>query len=296
MCSLLYIDSPWEKDHIFKNLLRDVSFEEYFFVATEHLTPSFLASFKKESEGKPIVLVFSTNTLSFTSAQKLVDFLNPRVVFSLSDEHGKRPEFLQLSSETRLVLSQYLWHHKHIGDVIPVPVSYLPGVLPKEYVNGTLHASHPKRLDWAFVGAPKSDRKHAVDIFSRRLHKNFNSWKASRHEVTKAYMEATFVLCPRGYANLMTCRVFEALYLGAIPVVVSANANEIKDTFDFHTQTEVPFVTAGSWETALDTCEGLLRGPDDALSEIRKKCATWILNIDDKIRDRVGEALKRELV
>lgn len=283
---LLYIESGWEKDHIIKYVLKDVRFTNYFVIAREHLTESFIRKLRTMSS--EFVVVFSSNNMSYTTTESLVRELKPKVVIHNSDEHGNRKEFVQLSTLVPLMIMQYGFHYELPRNVLHLPVAYLPGV----HVGGvpdfnSVKPPKERKHDWAFVGELKQDRAHAIRMF-KELWKDsvYFEGKASRADLSTVYRDTRFVIAPRGNVNLMCSRVFEAITCGAIPVIANCSKGEMERTFDFGGRTP-PFVYARTWEDAVDTCRSIQN-----LDDMQQKCINWYKSIHDSIRTEIQYALK----
>ena len=282
---LLYIESGWEKDYIIKYVLKDVRFTNYFVIAREHLTESFIRKLRTMSS--EFVVVFSSNNMSYTTIESLVRELKPKVVIHNSDEWGKRKEFVQLSTLVPLMITQYKFYYKFPTNVLHLPLPYLTGV----HVGGvpdfnSVKPPKQRKYDWAFIGELKHDRAYAIRMF-KELWKDsvYFEGKASRVEMSTVYKDARFVIAPRGNVTMMTCRMFEAITCGAIPVI-ACSKEEMEPTFNFGGRTP-QFVYARTWEDAVDACRSIQN-----LDDMQQKCVNWYKSIHDSIRTEIQYALK----
>ena len=280
---LLYIECGWEKDHLIKYVLQDVRFTNYFVIAREHLTESFVN--KLSNTSSDFVLVFSSNNVNFTTAEWLVRTLNPKLIIHNSDEHGNRIEFFKLSTYVPLILMQYAFHYNLPPNMMHLPVAYLPGV----HAGGvpdwdSIKPTNERKYDWAFVGSLKSDRAYAIRTFKERwTDATFFEGKATQVELGDTYKNTRFVISPRGNANLMCSRTFEAITCGAIPVIANCSKEEVERTYNFGDR-PIPFMYARTWEDAVDLCRSIQN-----LDEIQQRCIDWYRSIHESIRTEIQD-------
>lgn len=282
---LLYIESGWEKDHLIKYVLQDVRFTNYFVIAREHLTESFVN--KLSTMSSDFVLVFSSNNVNYTSAEWLTRTLKPKFIIHNSDEHGNRREFFQLSRYVPLILMQYAFHYNLPTNVMHLPVAYLPGVHAGGFPDwSSIKLMKERKYDWAFVGGLKSDRAYAIRTFKERwIDATFFEGNATRVELGDAYKNTRFVISPRGNVNLMCCRTFEAITCGAVPVIANCTKEELEHTYNFGDR-PIPFIYARTWEDAVNLCRSI-----ENLEEIQQRCIEWYQSIHESIRTEIKRVI-----
>lgn len=283
---LLYIESGYEKDHLIKYVLKDVRFTNYYVIARESLTESFVNNLCKMSSD--FVLVFSSNKMNYAVTEWLLQKLKPKVVIHNSDEFGNRKEFFQLFENTPLVLMQYAFNYGNIPkNIVHLPIAYLPGVHAGGVPDwNSIKPMEARKYDWSFVGLLKSDRALAIRTFKQKWSDAiFFEGKASRTELGSLYNDSRFVISPRGNAVVMCCRTFEAITCGAIPVIANCTKEEVTRTYNFGDR-PIPFIYAPTWEEAVTICKSL-ENPD----EIQRQCMDWYKSIHDSIRKDICQAI-----
>lgn len=103
---------------------------------------------------------------------------NVKILFHLSDEHCRFPDFWEVYPKFKLVLRQYAcWskyeaHYAKNKNVKSIPLGYGAGQIPRgessvsiaENRLADLEANRrPRKWSWAFAGTMKQDRKEALD-------------------------------------------------------------------------------------------------------------------------------------
>lgn len=282
---LLYVECGWEKDYILRYLLNQIQFTNYFVITICQMTQSFLHRLSKMSDD--FVFVFSSNNMTYQTASVIVNYLKPKIVIHNSDEWGNRPEYLELSKSTPLMLMQYAYYYEVPKNVYHLPVGYLTGVhlggIPSW---GDAKPSIDRTYDWSFVGTLKSDRRVAIKSF-------MNGWDnatyfAKPNNVTNLaniYKNSKFVISPRGNTSLLCFRTFEAITCGAIPVVSGCTRQELERTYNFQNKV-IPFIHAETWDQAVQICKNMKN-----LEEVRKKCIEWYTSINDTIMSQIHQVI-----
>ena len=133
----------------------------------------------------------------------------------------------------------------------------------------------------------KSDRREAIRKFSQLNVKHYCG-TAERYEIEEIYGNSIFVLSPRGNVTMMCFRTFEAVCLGAIPVLVCSK-EECYKTYNFN-DNELPFIIAESWDDALYECRKLLLDPNKLrLKQIQNY--NWFDNINQDVKMKIRNAI-----
>jgi hypothetical protein len=285
----LIIDSNWEKDFLFKYILGEVRNDNYFFVKSYQLSEQFVNDLLKQS--KDFILIFSSNQLSYSQTALIVEKLKPKIIIHNSDEHGTRPEFMNISKHTKLLLLQYGFYHKPLpSNTLHLPLPFLPGI----HLNGipswdTLKPIELRKYDWSFVGGMKSDRKLAINTFEKGWYDctSVHTGNLSRIGLSKLYKDSKFVISPRGNISMMCCRTFEAITCGAIPVLAGCTRSEMEDTYNFNVGMSVPFIHANTWYEAVEICKNLKN-----IEEVQHNCMEWYKQIIDNIKNRIHNVLE----
>ena len=228
----------------------------------------------------------------------------PFAVAHLSDEYLRDDRsFLHWSNQIcRLVFrGHYDPKLKHDHRIFTLPVGWRDGMKLDQII--TKASRRP--LQWSFAGDPyKSDRRTALRTLSREwpgasssthFFKGFNSPKAlSPIEYGKLLSCSQFVVCPRGWKNLETFRVYEALSAGAIPITLSRTRWQPEQPHYwarvFFETVDVPFIHADTWQEAIVKARCLSEN-NKILDSVQAECVKFWSRYKSQLHARVGKAL-----
>lgn len=237
----------------------------------------------KEYNLKNVVVVFTSNVLSYADIKKFVERVKPVIIVHLSDEWGTKPEYQLLAKNTTLLLRQYRHvNYPTIDNIVTMPLGYMNnmfGGLDSTTID--IKPASKRTIPWSFIGNMKSDRYNLII--------KFTDWKGGviknnlkSNEMASIYLDTCFVPCGRGNVNLDCFRLYEASACGAIPVVVGKD-QEIKDTFG---EDLPPWVFASSWSEAVEKCQEIYNSKD--IDKAQNEVVIWwrnsIANIKQKIK------------
>lgn len=287
----LHLDSNWEKDYIFKNLLSNIDIQNYWFVNSSMINDKFIQDISNMKDD--VILSYSTNTIQkYEIIESICKIIKPKVIFMNSDEFGNCNQHEKLANHTNLLFRQYCHHNynNNFNNIYNYPVSYNTGIFkdglyPKF---NELTPSSNRNYVYSFIGTIKSDRREAISMFSKLNVNNYCGY-AKRNEIKYIYGDSIFVLSPRGNINLMCSRTFEAICLGAIPVIVGSE-DECYRTYNFNDE-KLPFVIAQTWNDALEKCKALL-SDTKLLHSKQKENYIWFDNINKTIKSNINYAIK----
>jgi len=164
-------------------------------------------------------------------------------------------------------------------------------------------AVRDRRYAWSFIGdAEKASRPEMVHAFSSiEPHICFSSTrvsgmsflggggrKYSRPEFYEILGQSVFAPSPMGNASIESCRPYDALEMGAIPIV------ERRMTLDYYHGLlgDHPLPTVGSWAEGRALVSRLLDRPEE-LDKLQKTCVQWWADYQLKLHDRIGAFLER---
>jgi len=158
-----------------------------------------------------------------------------------------------------------------------------------------------RELVWSFAGSFHDGyRKEAVQLFKKLIpHKthSVSGFNAEDGLKTEEYIElletSKFALCPRGQINNDCFRVYETLEAGCIPVTLAfAEHMEVRPSYwhaVFYGDSDLPFITAYSWEEALEKTQEILNTGKGA--DLQKECQDfwqrWKTNWKNMFRNQV---------
>jgi hypothetical protein len=176
-----------------------------------------------------------------------------------------------------------------LGTYIKEPPASFPPVLERRYA-------------WSFIGdAEKASRPEMVRKFSSiEPHHCFSATpvrgmsfigggrKYSRPEFYGILGQSMFAPSPMGNASIESCRPYDALEMGAIPIV------ERRMTLDYYRGLlgDHPLPTVGSWTEGRALVEKLLRQPEE-LDKLQQRCVHWWADYQLRLHERIGAFLDR---
>lgn len=288
-------DASWEIDFLVNDLFVPIGFDVVFF---NEATPMLVDS---DDIGNCILVINDSH--SFEKIEKMVKRMKPLALFHLSDETGNKTNMLELSKYVKYYVKQY--NHRNYRRDIYTNILQLPCAYASTSFTG--HAmykaslNHPsfrrsidpindgfiksvqnRTMDWAFIGTIKADRYEMTERFraafpNGKAITGFNNWDATKQivklcDMLDIYRDAVFCPVGRGNVTLDCSRIYEAIFCGAIPVIV-AEDTEIDSAFWFDGHVPI-FVRAKSWNAAITRCKYLMANPDD-LQTIQTKNLEW---------------------
>jgi hypothetical protein len=186
-------------------------------------------------------------------------------------------------------------------------------VLPLGYYNkGTGAIAVPasdRRYAWSFVGeGAKVSRPDMVRAMSPiEPHMCFSSTpirgltffshsptgrkKVSKQDFVQLLRQSAFAPSPMGNATLESCRVYDALETGAIPIIEKRwTLDYFKDLLGDH-----PLPTITSWNQAHDLVVRLLKDPVK-LDELQQACIQWWKSYQSALIGRIEKFLEERSV
>jgi hypothetical protein len=202
----------WEEDWL-RYLLGDV--------VTEEIIDPSMTCFLDDS-----IHVVSSNVTPLASCRAYFEVLRSRcqhiILVHVSDElfSGGYSMYQYFDQVIR-------WNHSYLADVegiLTIPLGYPNGT------SQTTRSAHDRPFIWSFVGQIKASRRAMLAAF-KTLEPNFffgtdsffnpTGKKLSKAEFDAKLADSVFSPCPMGNTTIDTCRVYESLEHGAIPIVES---------------------------------------------------------------------------
>jgi len=212
-------------------------------------------------------------------------------VVVLSDEfYSSSTEFY---GTAKFVLRNY-WHKKFSDqkNILFFPLGYKKGfwggnenLKPKQ--------AHERKYIWSFAGQiQKSSRVFMINNMKKvpdfRIHETFKWEDPNALSVTdyrNILLESVFVPCPRGWWNLDSFRLYEALECGCIPIVEKTPFDYFQKMFGSY-----PFLSVNSWDEAPELINNYLSDPA-ALEELRMECFSWWNNYKKGMQRSVSDVI-----
>lgn len=214
-------------------------------------------------------------------------------VIQLGDEFYSIPaDFYEKCS---FALRHY-WHERYGQNVAAFPLGYKQGFLNQD---GPLHlndSSHRKYV-WSFAGQiEKSTRiaminsmKKVPHYFIHETKQFFDPNALPSNEYRELLLNSIFIPCPRGWANLESFRIYEALECGCIPLVEKGEVDYFEKLLG-----DYPFPSLSSWDEAPFLIRTLLANPM-ALEELRCKCALWWKEHKKQVKNEIHSKIQNFL-
>jgi hypothetical protein len=183
--------------------------------------------------------------------------------------------------------------------VMQLPLGYSINMVPSD-----VKASE-RRYAWSFVGdAEKTSRPDALlALSSIEPHLSFSSTevpgitffrattkgkkKIPREDFVRYLGQSAFAPAPMGNGSLESCRIYDALVCGAIPII------ERRMTLNYfkHLLGDHPLPTVTSWSEACRLMKKLLRDPKK-MDELQQQCADWWKHHQDTVTEGIGRFLE----
>jgi hypothetical protein len=163
----------------------------------------------------------------------------------------------------------------------------------------------PRPYHWSFVGQLKPGRIDAIEQFSQLghgyLHLTDEGFAPEHNKKTALTAEhywqilktSRFTLCPMGWVNIDTQRVYEALDAGSIPVV--PRCQELSTTpywpTIFPSDPPAPFVIETSWEAARLRCAELLASGE--AEDLARECSHYWQQTQTYWRQKINHYMQK---
>jgi hypothetical protein len=213
-------------------------------------------------------------------------------IIQISDErYGHASGFYPLA---QFVIRNY-WHKKFAGkkNMLFFPLGYKRKFW--DDFNDQLKTLSSRKFIWSFAGQiGKSTRQNMIQNMKKIpnyfIHEtsNFNSADALPvNAYRNLLLDSIFVPCPRGWWNLDSFRVSEALECGCIPIVEATPFDYFSKLF----QGPYPFLTVTSWEEIPSLILPLLENPDQ-LEFLRINCYKWWLEYKKTMKQKIASLVE----
>jgi hypothetical protein len=184
------------------------------------------------------------------------------------------------------------WNHTYLADSVGILT------IPLGVPSGTGQSAKPadqRKYAWSFIGHIKSSRIAMLAAFDgfkpQYLMRtdtlfNPNGKKVTKSEFDAVLAESVFSPCAMGNTTIDTCRVYESLDLGAIPLV------ELRLSLDYYTNLfgANPIPAFSSWTKARTFCERLY-SDKKGLVQLQDEVLDWWQAYKLKVRAEVQAAV-----
>lgn len=177
--------------------------------------------------------------------------------------------------------------------VMQLPLGYTAGLNRRAANLGTAQ----RRYLWSFLGAAqKTSRPEMIRAllplgpkFTHITDSGPDVRSLGRDEYQQILRDSVFVPAPMGNVNLDSFRLYEALELGAIPLL------EKRIGLDYFARLlgEHPLPAFGNWNQAAEFIR-TVRGDRQTLDELQKECVGWWTSYKERLRERIRSFLLLE--
>lgn len=253
--------------------------------------------FEKYIDNSVIVVSCCQESTMAPYFKKLYDMNYKFGIILLSDElYHCGTKFYQYAK----FIFRNLWHKKfnNYPNVYCFPLGYKSGFW--KGTNQEIKPALERHYTWSFAGqiTKKPSRAQMIEclkaIPTYYIHEIPIFGAASSLGVSdyqNLLLDTIFVPCARGYWNMESFRLYEALECGCIPIVETFPINYYKKFLGEH-----PFITLdSSWQEAPAKMNELLQNPQ-ALEQKRQECMQWWadykMNLKKKFHDIIHYNLK----
>ena len=222
-------------------------------------------------------LLFSTNEVSFDDILNISILLKPLIILQMSDEDGRRGEYIPLASVTKLLIRQYYFSHYDYSkykNILYIPLGY-QSIKNDYFKDDYIHKpSNERKYDWSFIGDSYKHNRSAVlyDLSLSKLNRYCIGNGISSDQMLDIYSESIFVPSCRGNVTIDCFRTYEACSCGAIPIVVG-DMDEIMSTYSM--EKNPPWIFASNWQDAIKECCHLIDFPELLVKKQRKNISWW---------------------
>jgi hypothetical protein len=209
-------------------------------------------------------------------------------VFHLDDELLCHPSHFYQDAN---FVYRYYWTKRYTDqeNISFFPPGYKAGFW-KNSQNIQIKEAKDRQYIWSFAGqilyhATRQYMINAMKEFEPYFFHEIHVWNdkksLSPQEYRDMLLESVFVPCGRGYWNLDSYRVYEALECGCIPIVEKSPLDLFRYQFGDH-----PFLAVENWSEAPALMSELLSDPV-RLEERRKCCHQWWLNYKKELKAKI---------
>jgi hypothetical protein len=294
---LLYLEnSIWDFDYIRYELLANIENIEVELFNQKN----FHLLLEREDIIDNNIFVIN-HAYKFNEVIKVVEKIQPKIIFHLSDEKGNIPEWVELEKYTKVLFRQYNYNNYNYSNktTYQIPLGYVTNYLGKRTSLIVERKKMTEReYNSSFIGAKKADRGQMNDVLNKHMLRtnikfvgnnwNINDLSYSPKHMFDIYNNSIFVVNGRGNTNLDCYRIYEAIVAGAIPVIVGKQ-EEINTTFNYNNSIP-PFIYGESWENVVVICNELLNN-NEKLEEKQQELLFWWENQISIIKEKIKEVI-----
>lgn len=275
-------NASWERDYIL-SLFPDVLSIEL----SEWSTLNDLIQLPHD----PDVLVLSSQHIGQREALLILKKYRIKLCVLCSDENGGAKNWGRFVRANLFLKNYGHGSFTHVSlSKVQLPLGFMNGAFEESPWKQAIISAKKRFLPWAFVGNIKQDRLLMIQQFSKYLPSGqaLTDGSVTPAKMIEIYRKSVFVPNGRGQVSLDCFRIYEAMFAGAIPVIV-ASSREFERTFSYNDDPP-PILVFRSWEEAAQTCAKYLENAERLRSLMYRNVA-WIRSKISFIRRLIANSL-----
>lgn len=226
------------------------------------------------------ILAYSSNVYSSDYILNIVNKLHPKVLIHLSDEFRQKYEYTDAFNKVKLVYRQYKLNNEDTSRIKHLPLGYHSW--GKYYIRNSkdIIPINNRKYIWCFSGSDKGERQKMLNELTNI--KPFFNKSTKAFESSLMFQNSKFAFSPQGNNNIECSRIYEAMYNGSVPIIVSDKnkMNDFKNMFELPLPCYFVENIQGMKDIINNTSE-------QDLLNTQNKCIEWCYNISDIIRKNI---------
>ena len=272
-------DKTWERDWICELLSKtDVSIREILDWNYETVLDHSLIvmSFPNRDKYKDYYQAFRDKNYKFA-------------IIHLSDEGYEHP--CDFYEGAQFVLRNY-WHAKFSSqkNIHFFPLGYKSEFWKNYPSCKAILPVNERRYSWCFAGQIKKTTREAMYAAMQKIPSNYvyeiphfgAPSMLSAEDYRDVLQQSIFAPCPKGFSNLDTFRLSEALECGCIPIVEKLPFDYFREFFG-----DYPFLAIEQWESAPRIISIFLEHPQ-YLEDLQRRCYAWWMDYKDNLKTKIA--------
>lgn len=212
--------------------------------------------------GRIDVLAYSTSS-GMRNIARIIHKYKPSILFHLSDEFRERRYYTDIKSVWNASVKR-VYHQYSLSKLDPLSKFWdIMRPLPLGY--HTYGQNYTRPNDWksmrerryrvSSVGSVKGRRAHdAVQLMTNL--QPFAFLQSGPFESARIYSNSQFVYCPNGNCDWECFRMYEAMYNGAIPLMIFETPDEFEARHQNSSHLRIPGAKYNDWKDRFELYQG----------------------------------------
>ena len=207
-------------------------------------------------------------------------------IIHISDENYTAP--IDFYEGAHFILRNY-WHKNYVHDrILFFPLGYKRGFW--KGFNGHIKPASERKYLWSFLGQITKSTRISMAENMQKLKNGYlytipgfaHSSSLPPQEYRDILLDSIFIPCPRGWWNLDSFRVCEALECGCIPIVERTPFDYFEKLFGPY-----PFLSLVTWDDIPFIIPHLYKNSEN-VEILRHACHTWWLNYKTRLKEEIA--------